>query len=88
MKRLAAVLIFICALSVPSLAGHIPAGGIYCDCNPLPNGYCSCCQGGNLTVESPEEDEAICQDVSEGAAPALDPGFVRLAFQIWLKLEA
>ncbi len=86
MKRLAAVLIIICALSVPSFAGHIPAGGYRCNCNSV-LGVCPCC-GGTLTVAGNQEDEPICEDFSDGAGSALDPGFIRLAFLAWLKLAA
>ena len=87
MKRLAVVLIFICALCVPSFAGHIPVGGYgYCECMPV-KGVCPCC-GSLLATASPQEDESISQNVSDCSESTPVLGAIRTAFLMWLKLEA
>ena len=87
MKRLAAVVIFICALSVPSFAGHIPAGGIWCECTPV-QGVCECCGGNLLTVANNQENESISQHASDDEQPMLEIGIIRMAFLMWLKVKA
>ena len=84
MKRLAAVVIFICALSIPSFGGHIPAGGIWCECMPV-QGVCQCC-GGNLSLA--QENESISQHASDDEQPMLEIGIIRMAFLMWLKVKA
>ena len=87
MKKSLFICLLIFALSSPAFAGHQQAGGYgYCECTPV-NGVCPCCER-TFDAARIQGDEPICQFFSDDTEPMLEPGFIRLALLMWLKLGA